>query len=103
WGVAAVNVSCGSPYYNPHIQRPALYPPSDGYQPPEDPVVGVARQANVVRVLKRAVPDMPLVSSGLTYLQEYLPQVGQALVRQGWTDVLGLGRMMLSYPRIVAD
>lgn len=103
WGVAAVNVSCGSPYYNPHIQRPALYPPSDGYQPPEDPIVGVARQANVVRVLKRSVPEMPLVSSGLTYLQEYLPQVGQALVRQGWTDVLGLGRMMLSYPRLVAD
>ena len=22
-GVAMVNVSCGSPYYNPHIQRPA--------------------------------------------------------------------------------
>ncbi len=103
WGVAAVNVSCGSPYYNPHIQRPALYPPSDGYQPPEDPIVGVARQANVVRALKQAVPEMPLVSSGLTYLQEFLPQVGQALVRKGWTDVVGIGRMMLSYPGIVAD
>ena len=31
-GVAAVNLSCGSPYYNPHIQRPAIFPPSDGYQ-----------------------------------------------------------------------
>jgi NADPH2 dehydrogenase len=103
WGVAVVNVSCGSPYYNPHIQRPAIYPPSDGYQPPEDPVAGVARQAAVVRDLKKAVPDMPLVSSGLTYLQEFLPQVGQALVRQGWTDSLGIGRMMLSYPGIVAD
>ena len=39
-----VNVTAGSPYYNPHIQRPALYPPSDGYQPPEDPLAGVARQ-----------------------------------------------------------
>jgi NADPH2 dehydrogenase len=103
WGVAVVNVSCGSPYYNPHIQRPALYPPSDGYQPPEDPIAGVARQAAVVRRLKQAVPGMPLVSSGLTYLQEFLPQVGQALVRQGWTDSLGIGRMMLSYPGIVAD
>jgi 2,4-dienoyl-CoA reductase-like NADH-dependent reductase (Old Yellow Enzyme family) len=103
WGVAVVNVSCGSPYYNPHIQRPAIYPPSDGYQPPEDPVAGVARQAAVVRDLKKAVPEMPLVSSGLTYLQEFLPQVGQALVRRGWTDSLGIGRMMLSYPGIVAD
>jgi NADPH2 dehydrogenase len=103
WGVAVVNASCGSPYYNPHIQRPASSPPSDGYQPPEDPLVGVARQAGVVRELKKAVPEMPLVSSGLTYLQEFLPQVGQALVRQGWTDSLGIGRMMLSYPGIVAD
>lgn len=103
WGVAVVNASCGSPYYNPHIQRPASSPPSDGYQPPEDPVVGVARQVAMVRELKRAVPDMPLVSSGITYLQEFIPQVAQALVRKGWTDSIGLGRMMLSYPGIVAD
>ena len=32
------------PYYNPHIQRPAYFPPSDGYRPPEDPLLGVARQ-----------------------------------------------------------
>src|SRR3954471_11305750 len=30
-GVKIVNLSAGSPYYNPHIQRPAAYPPSDGY------------------------------------------------------------------------
>ena len=42
-GVLAFNISCGSPYYNPHVQRPAIFPPSDGYQPPEDPLVGVAR------------------------------------------------------------
>jgi NADPH2 dehydrogenase len=42
-GVAAFNVTLGSPYYNPHLQRPAIFPPSDGYQPPEDPLVGVAR------------------------------------------------------------
>lgn len=103
WGVAVVNVSCGSPYYNPHIQRPALYPPSDGYQPPEDPMVGVARQAQVVRELRAAVPGLPLISSGITYLQEFSVHVAQALVREGWTDAIGLGRMMLSYPEIIAD
>jgi hypothetical protein len=34
-GIRWVSVSAGSPYYNPHIQRPALFPPSDGYLPPE--------------------------------------------------------------------
>ncbi len=101
WGVAVVNVSCGSPYYNPHIQRPASYPPSDGYQPAEDPIINVTRQVQVVRQLKAAAPEMPLVSSGLTYVQEFLPQVCQALVRKGWTDIVGIGRMVLSYPQII--
>ena len=44
--VKLLNLSAGSPYYNPHIQRPAMFPPSDGYQPPEDPLVGVERGQN---------------------------------------------------------
>jgi len=35
-----VCATAGSPYYNPHIQRPALFPPGDGYAPPEDPLIG---------------------------------------------------------------
>ena len=98
-GVALVNLSCGSPYSNPHVQRPAIFPPSDGYQPPEDPLVGVARQINAVRECKNAAPDIPLVGTGYTYLQDYLPHVAQAAVREGWVDFVGLGRMVLSYPR----
>ncbi|NLN18297.1 MAG: NADH:flavin oxidoreductase [Firmicutes bacterium] len=103
WGVAAVNISGGSPYYNPHIQRPALFPPSDAYQPPEDPLVGVIRQIDVARQLKEQVPDLPMVGSGYTYLQDYLPHVAQAVVRAGWIDSVGLGRMILSYPHLPTD
>lgn len=136
-GVKILNLSAGSPYYNPHIQRPAAYPPSDGYQPPEDPLVGVARQIGVVRKvaahidgLKRARAETPssrgastepgtasapasarlgvstfpvLVGSAYSYLQEYLPHVAQYVVREGWVDVVGLGRMALTYPGILAD
>src|SRR4051812_34272562 len=103
-GVKIVNLSAGSPYYNPHIQRPAIYPPSDGYQPPEDPLVGVARQINVVRQIKaRAPKTLVLVGTGYSYLQEYLPHVAQHVVREGWTDIIGLGRMVLSYPAMLSD
>jgi 2,4-dienoyl-CoA reductase-like NADH-dependent reductase (Old Yellow Enzyme family) len=103
-GVKLVNLSGGSPYYNPHIQRPAAYPPSDGYQPPEDPLFGVARQVHVVRQLKaRAPKGLLVVGSAYSYLQEYLPHVAQAVVRKGWTDVVGLGRMVLAYPAILSD
>lgn len=102
-GVAAINLSCGSPYYNPHIQRPAIFPPSDGYLPPEDPLVGVARQMKVVHLCKTAFPDLPIVGSGYSYLQEYLPHVAQAAVRDGWVDMVGLGRMVLSFPDLPAS
>jgi NADPH2 dehydrogenase len=103
-GIRLVNLSAGSPYYNPHIQRPASFPPSDGYLPPEDPLVGVARQIHAVRELKAQAPaGMTLIGTGYSYLQEYLPHVAQATVRLGWTDMIGLGRMTLSYPDMLAD
>jgi NADPH2 dehydrogenase len=101
--IRLVNISGGSPYYNPHVQRPALYPPSDGYQPPEDPLIGVARQVEVTRFLKQSFPDLILVGTGYTYLQEYLALVAQATVREGWVDSIGLGRMVLSYPELPLD
>ncbi len=102
-GVAAVNITCGSPYYNPHIQRPAIFPPSDGYAPPEDPLVGVHRLVDAARQCKQAVPDLPLVGTGYTYLQDYLPHVAQAVIRDGWIDLVGVGRMVLSYPELPWD
>ncbi len=102
-GIHLVCITGGSPYYNPHIQRPALFPPSDGYQPPEDPLAGVARQILATAELKRHRPDLAFVGSGLTYLQEWLPRVGQRLVRDSMTDFVGLGRMVLAYPEMPAD
>jgi NADPH2 dehydrogenase len=102
-GIRWVCLSAGSPYYNPHIQRPALFPPSDGYLPPEDPLVGCARQIAAVAALKRDFPTLQLVGTSYSYLQEWLPHVGQAAVRQGLVDFVGLGRMVLSYPALPLD
>jgi 2,4-dienoyl-CoA reductase-like NADH-dependent reductase (Old Yellow Enzyme family) len=102
-GVRWFNVSAGSPYYVPHIQRPAAFPPSDGYAPPEDPLRGVARLLQAARTLKREVPEAIVVSTGWSYLQDYLPHTAQGCVREGWFDAVGLGRMMLSYPHLPAD
>jgi 2,4-dienoyl-CoA reductase-like NADH-dependent reductase (Old Yellow Enzyme family) len=101
--VRLINVTGGSPYYSPHVQRPAIFPPSDGYAPPEDPLVGVARQIEITRQIKQACPDSIIVGSGYTYLQEYLPHVAQAVVRNGWTDFVGVGRLVLSYWDMPAD
>ena len=102
-GIKLLCTSAGSPYYVPHIQRPAVFPPSDGYLPPEDPLTGVARQIQVTGQLKNAFPEMVMIGSGYSYLQDWLPNVGQAAVRDGLVDSIGLGRMVLSYPELPAD
>jgi 2,4-dienoyl-CoA reductase-like NADH-dependent reductase (Old Yellow Enzyme family) len=102
-GVKLFNITAGSPYYNPHIQRPAFYPPSDGYQPPEDPLAGCVRQLAAVREIKAALPDDAVViGSAFSYFQEYLPHVAQGVVGAGWMDAVGLGRLVLSDWRLPA-
>ena len=102
-GIDLVCVTAGSPYYSPHVQRPAYFPPSDGYQPPEDPLVGVARLLSACAELAAARPTITFVASGLTYLQEWVPHVASALVATGGAAMVGLGRMALSYHDLPAD
>lgn len=102
-GVFMLNLTIGSPYYCPHLQRPAAYPPSDGYLPPRDPMLEVVRHLKTVRAIKERCPDMPLVGSGYSYLQEWLPHVAEFEVANGHVDMIGLGRSMLSYPTLPTD
>ncbi len=101
--IQLLNVTAGSPYYTPHMQRPALFPPSDGYQPPEDPLVGCDRQIQVTAELKAQFPKLLIIGTGYSYLQEFLAHVGQWVVRNGHADAIGLGRMVLAYPRLPYD
>ena len=96
-------VTAGSPYYCPHAQRPAWFPPSDGYAPPEDPLVGVARLLDSAAAIAAARPAVTVVATGFSYLQEWLPHVASASVREGRGALIGLGRMALSYPDLPAD
>lgn len=102
-GIRMLNVTAGSPYYNPHVLRPALFPPSDGYQPPEDPLVGCARHIRAAAEIKAQFPNMIVVGSGYTYFQEFLPRVAQWTLRSGRVDAVGLGRMALACPTFPAD
>ena len=102
-GIELICITAGSPYYVPHIQRPAIFPPSDGYLPPEDPLVGVARQINVTRKIKEKFPQLVIVGSAYSYLQEWLPYVAEKVIDEHMADFVGLGRMVLSYPEMPDD
>jgi 2,4-dienoyl-CoA reductase-like NADH-dependent reductase (Old Yellow Enzyme family) len=102
-GIRLVCITAGSPYYCPHVQRPAYFPPSDGYPPPRDPLVDVAQLLSVTAQLKRAHPELVFVGSGYSYLQEWLPNVAQAAVANDAVDSVGIGRLALSYPELPGD
>jgi NADPH2 dehydrogenase len=53
--------------------------------------------------LTRAHPDLAVVGSGYSYLQQWLPNAAQHAVRTGGTTSVGIGRGMLSYPHLPAD
>jgi hypothetical protein len=61
------------------------------------------RQLVVTRDLKRSFPDLCFMGTGYSYLQEFFPNVAQAVVREGWVDIVGLGRMVLAYPELPLD
>ena len=63
----------------------------------------MARQVNATAQLKAQFPNLAVVGSGYSYLQEWLPNVGQYNVRTGRVDFVGIGRMVLSYPEMPAD
>ena len=103
-GVRLICTTVGSPYWSPHAQRPAWFPPSDGYTPPRDPLVDAVAMLASARGLRAAAPEgTVVVGSGYTYLQQFLAHVAQGTVDAGWVDSVGLGRMVLSYPDLPAD
>jgi NADPH2 dehydrogenase len=97
-GVVCINVSAGNPYASPHLVRPFEHPIPNGYRTPEHPLVGVARHISLAGELQRALPGLPIVGSGYSYLQEFLPQVGAANLKDGRTTFVGVGRGSLSQP-----
>lgn len=102
-GISMIGTTFGSPYYNPHTQRPAAFAVADGYLPPEEPLLGVSRQIATVAALKKLRPELFLIGSGYSYLQEFLPLVGEWVLEEGLADAIGLGRSILSYPTMAAD
>jgi 2,4-dienoyl-CoA reductase-like NADH-dependent reductase (Old Yellow Enzyme family) len=66
-------------------------------------LVGVARLLTSAATIAAARPAVTVVATGFSYLQEWLPHVASAVVRDGGAALVGVGRMALSYPDLPAD
>lgn len=101
WGISLLNITIGNPYASPHVVRPAEYPPVDGYHAPEHPLIGVARHFRIANAIQQTVPQVPVVGSGYSWLQEFVLEFAAANVASGAVQLAGLGRATLSHPDFV--
>ena len=99
-GVRLVDITMGNPYFNPHVNRPFA---KGGYDHPEHPLYGVYRMLEGIGQIKRAVPEMAVISSGISFLGGGAPGVLAGAIREGWFDMAGFGRQTLAYPDVARD
>lgn len=99
-GVSLFSLTMGTPYYNPHVNRPygKGVPTS-----PEPPLRGVERMIATSAQIKKAFPDLTFVGAGYSYLGESAPQVAAGAIENGMIDIVGFGRMSLCYPDFARD
>jgi 2,4-dienoyl-CoA reductase-like NADH-dependent reductase (Old Yellow Enzyme family) len=97
-GVALINISMGNPYASPHLLRPFEYPPPDGYETPEHPLIGVDRHFRLTAAFQAAYPDLPVVGSGYSWLQAFAFEAASANVAANRATLVGIGRAALAQP-----
>lgn len=100
YGMDLFDFSIGNPYFNPHINRPF---DRGAYVPPEHPLTGVARICACTAAVKKAVPDVRVVASGMSYLRQFGANLAAGVVGQGVADMAGFGRMAFAYPAFAHD
>ncbi len=97
-GVNLFNVSLGNPYASPHLVRPFEYPPPDGYETPEHPLIGVDRHFRLAAAVQAALPSGVVVGSGYSWLQAFAFEAGAANLAAGHVGFVGIGRAALAQP-----
>lgn len=102
-GCRLLNITAGIPLIFPHISRPYNRPMSGSDRPKEHPLEGVVRLINLAGDLQREFPSVPLVSSGYSWLRQFWPHVGAAVIQEGKASFIGLGRSSFAYPEAPRD
>ena len=102
-GIKLINISMGSPYFNPHITRPYDTPLPGVKVPDEHPLSGVLNMINGTSVFQKKFPEICFVGSAYSYLRQYAPNVGAAVIKNGDASLIGFGRSSFAYPSMPLD
>ena len=102
-GVPVLDITIGNPYFNPHFNRPYAKTIRGGVAYDENPLIGVARFANIVREMQTEFPSIPMAGAGAAWLRHLVPKVAAGIVKNNWAMLYGQGRGSFAYPEAVSD
>jgi 2,4-dienoyl-CoA reductase (NADPH2) len=102
-GVGLLNITAGTPYYNPHVNRPYDQPVKNGYAAPEHPLQGVDRLFNLAAAIQTHLPAVPVVGSGYSWLRQFGGAAAAYNLSHGRHQLAGFGRQAFAYPGFARD
>jgi 2,4-dienoyl-CoA reductase (NADPH2) len=101
--IRLINISMGSPYFNPHITRPFDTPVPGNPVPDEHPLNGVMRMISSTSLFQKRFPEADFAGSAYSYLRQFALNVGAAVVKNSEASFIGFGRNSFAYPSMPAD
>lgn len=102
-GISLINISMGSPYHNPHVTRPFDTPLPGNRLPEQHPLTGVMKMIEGTALFSREFPEIYFVGSAYSWLRQFAPNVGAAVLQKGYASLIGFGRSSFAYPSMPAD
>ncbi|MBR3967757.1 MAG: flavin oxidoreductase/NADH oxidase [Clostridia bacterium] len=99
-GMPMLDFTMGNPYFNPNVNRPFIGS-LDKFG--DHPMFGVERMLKGIGEVKKAVPGIPVISSGISFLGTEGAKVNAACIENGMFDLAGFGRQTLAYPDCAKD
>lgn len=102
-GLSLLNITAGTPYLNPHINRPYDQPVKGGYEEPEHPLKGVQRLFELAAQIQKTVSDLPIVGSGYSWLRQFGGIAAAANIKSEKHNLAGFGRQAFAYPTFARD
>jgi 2,4-dienoyl-CoA reductase (NADPH2) len=102
-GCSLFNITAGIPYLKPHLGRPFDRPVKGSPKPPEHPLEGVSRLLSHTSELQKEIPKLPIVGTGYSWLRQFFPNVGAAVLQNKGAAFIGVGRSAIAYPEAPLD
>jgi len=102
-GCSLFNMTAGIPYFSPHMTRPFDLPLPGAQIPPEHPLEGVSRLLSITNEIQKEFPEIPVIGTGYSWLRQFFPNVGAAVLKNEMASFIGIGRGAFAYPEAPLD